>query len=295
MNTSAEKTCWVCTSRNARATIRFNDWQVYRCDDCGFRFAEDGQPLVYDEHYDEDYFVPFTQRDQTDKWSQIYAERLKYLQHNAPSSTLLEAGAGASVFALSAQSYGFTVNVVDAAPWAIRYLTSHPGVTGEVADLNSCTLPAGTYGAIHCAHVLEHLNNPRGFLEQCYQCLQDGGLMYLSFPAYEGRILGIKDWLYRLRMVNYPYNYMAPDHVSYFDADCIRRTVSDVGFEVVRLRRRKFISLYDSAERISTGGLVRRMLGAATSLSAPVTRRIGFHRDLELILKRPYRAAANAA
>ncbi|MEQ9411642.1 MAG: class I SAM-dependent methyltransferase [Fuerstiella sp.] len=289
--TETDKSCWVCSSTSVHATIRYNDWQVYRCRDCGFRFAEDGQPLVYDEHYDEDYFAPLMQRDQMDKWSRIYAERLNYLKQHAPSPVLLEAGAGASTFALNAVDHGFQVSVVDAAPWAVGFLSGHDGISGTVTDLNNCQLPAQKFGAIHCSHVLEHLSNPKSFLSQCHQSLQDGGLMYLSFPAYEGRVLAWRDSLYHLGLANHPYNYQAPDHLSYFDADCIRRTLQNVGFEVVRLRRIKFISVYDAVARMSHAGPLRRTVGLAAKLTGPLSRRIGFHRDLEIIARRPGRTA----
>lgn len=281
------KTCRICASQRTLPTIRYNDWQVYRCQDCGFRFAEDGQPIVYEDHYDEDYFAPLMQRDQMDKWSRIYSDRLSFLRQNAPSARLLEAGAGASTFALSAVSEGFQVTVADAAPWAVDFLSSHEGVTGQLVDLNQCDFPAEQYGAIHCSHVLEHLREPRQFLEQCLSTLQPGGLMYLSFPAYEGSVLGFRDGLYRLGLANFPYNYQAPDHLSYFDARCIRATLEQVGFEVVRLRRIKFISVHDTAERMNNSGPLRKLVRLAATATSPVSRRVGFHRDLEIIARRP--------
>jgi len=295
MTQSTTKTCWVCSGTGTTPTIRFNDWQVHRCADCGFRFAEDGRPLVYDEHYDEDYFAPLMQRDQMDKWSKIYADRLMFLQQNAPEPVLLEAGAGASTFALNAVDYGFRVSVVDAAPWAVSFLTSHDDISGSVEDLNNCQLPSQTFGAIHCSHVLEHLSNPRGFLSQCYKSLVAGGYMYLPFPAYEGSTLACRDGLYRMGLANHPYNYQAPDHLSYFDANCIRNTLTDVGFDIVRLRRIKFISLHDSVTKMDHSGLLRRLVGTATELTGPLTRRIGFHRDLEIIIQRPWQESAQAA
>lgn len=293
--TDKSKTCWVCFSSDTLPTIRYNDWQVWRCRACGFRFAEDGEPLVYEDHYDEDYFAPLMQRDQMDKWSKIYSERLAYLKENAPGSALLEAGAGASTFALNAVNYGFDVTVVDAAPWAVRFLAGHDGISGNVADLNQCELPGQKFGAIHCSHVLEHLSNPRRFLSQCYHTLQENGLMYLSFPAYEGNMLAWRDSLFRMGVANHPYNYQAPDHLSYFDASCIRTTLEDVGFEVVRLRRIKFISLQDSVERMDSSGILRKAVRIACAVASPLTRRIGFHRDLEIIARRPSRRLAAAA
>lgn len=289
------KKCWVCDSDRTLPTLTYNDWQIHRCSDCGFRFAEDGQPLVYDEHYDADYFAPLMQRDQMQKWSRTYAERLTYLQQNAPSNNLLEAGAGASTFALNAVEYGFDVNVVDAAPWAVNFLSYNDGITGQIVDLNEFELPARTYGAIHCSHVLEHLSNPRRFLAQCFNTLQSGGVMYLSFPAYEGNVLAWRDSLYRLGLANHPYNYQAPDHLSYFDAACIRQTLERVGFEVVRLKRIKFVSVLDSVARMDQQSLTRKSVHALTQLASPITRRVGFHRDLEIIVRRPDAGVERAA
>ena len=293
--TEAQKPCWVCSSDRTQPTINYNDWTVWHCADCGFRFAEDGEPLVYEDHYDEDYFAPLMQRDQMDKWAGIYSERLTYLKEHAPGNSLLEAGAGASTFALNAVKYGFDVDVVDAAPWAVDFLARHEGVTGTVSDLNQCSLPPQKFGAIHCSHVLEHLSNPADFLSQCYNSLQSEGLMYLSFPAYEGKVLAWRDGLHRVGLANHPYNYQAPDHLSYFDARCIRNTLEGIGFEVVSLKRTKFISVRDTVERMDGSGVLRKAIRLAAAMSGPVTSRIGFHRDLEIIAKRPAERVAAAA
>ncbi len=287
----SNETCWICAASNVVPTVRYYDWQIRLCQNCGFRFATDGKPIVSDEHYDEDYFVPFVERDTKQKWADVYASRLGRLKELAPTSKLLEAGAGASVFSLNAVDYGFDVNVIDASPWAVDFLTSHDGVTGEVQDLNNSQLPIRSFGAIHCCHVLEHLTNPRGFLEQCLNCLEDNGVMYLSFPAYEPWILGLKDTLYRLGFTNHPYLYQAPDHVSYFDAKCIEKTLTDVGFEILQLKRRKFVSLYDKVNHIGNGGILRRCISSLVALGKPVTRLLGFRRDLEIIVRRPQKVA----
>jgi len=290
-----KKKCRICASDQTTPTIRYNDWQVYRCRDCGFRFAEDGRPIVYEDHYDEDYFAPLMQRDQMDNWARICSERRSFLRQNAPSGRLLEAGAGASTFALNAVEQGFEVTVADAAPWAVDFLSSHDGVTGQLVDLNQCDFPSRQFGAIHCSHVLEHLREPRQFLQQCLDTLQPGGVMYLSFPAYEGRVLGLRDGLFRLGLANHPYNYQAPDHLSYFDASCIRATLEQIGFEVVRLRRIKFVSVFDTSERMDGSGLLRKMVRSAVAATSPVSRRIGFHRDLEIIARRPVTEAREPA
>ena len=161
------------------------------------------------------------------------------------------------------------------------------GIEGRVADLNTVELPERRYHAIHCLHVLEHLSNPKSFLTACFDGLGRNGLIYLSFPVYEPPILRVRDCCYRLGLANYPYNYQAPDHLSYFGARCIQRTLSGVGFSIERFRRTKFVSLHDSFEQMSRDGVVRKIVFGLSRVLAPVTRRLGFHRDVEIVARRP--------
>lgn len=283
----SHKKCKICNSKKLQKTIKYLDWNIYKCQECRFRFADDGKPLTINEHYDESYFKPLLKRDEMSKWAQIYSTRLSYLQENSPNNSLLEVGAGASTFAVTATDYGFEVDVVDGSPWAVEFLSAFDGIIGMVGDLNAHDFPLHKYGAIHCSHVLEHLSNPLGFLQSCLQSLAEGGLMYLSFPAYEENVLAVRDSLYKLGLANYPYNYQAPDHISYFDASCIRKTLLSAGFEVVSLRRTKFISLNDSLSRMEQSGRVRQSLSKISNSLGFVTNRVGFHRDLEIIARRP--------
>lgn len=94
-----------------------------------------------EDHYDEMYFEPLIQRDEMDKWSRIYSQRLTYARQWAPNLELLEVDACASVFARLAADAGFDVDVVDSSPVAVKYLTAFDGVSGWVADLNVCEFP----------------------------------------------------------------------------------------------------------------------------------------------------------
>tara|TARA_R110002072_G_scaffold51202_1_gene137187 strand:- start:9161 stop:10042 length:882 start_codon:yes stop_codon:yes gene_type:complete len=282
-----EKECSICSSKKTRFTVPFNGWNIFRCDTCGFRFAEDGDPLKLDDHYDEEYFKPLMQRDTTDKWASIYSNRLALLKENAPNQQLLETGAGASTFAIDAVEFGFNVTVVDGAPWAVNHLASHEGITGAVADLNAGEFPIDTFGAIHCSHTLEHLSSPKRFLQGCLNALTPGGVLYLTFPVYEARMLFLKDSLYKIGVANHPYNYQAPDHVSYFSANCILKALQVLGYEITSSRRLKFMSLRDYLGRHGNGSTVRKVAVAAAKPFGLITGQLGFHRDIEIVARRP--------
>lgn len=279
--------CQVCNSTNLIKKIDYQDWGIYKCRECGFRFAEGGEPIILKEHYDEMYFEPLIQRDEMDKWSRIYSERLDYAKQWAPNKKLLEVGAGASIFARVAADLGFEVDVVDGSPAAVKILTAYEGVSGWVADLNTCEFPENAYGVIHSSHVIEHLGDPAHFLRNCLRALSHKGLLFLSFPLYEGWILALRDNLYRMGLANHPYNYQAPDHISYFDARCIRSTLERVGFEIISLRRTKFISLNLAFSRMQQRSTSRKILSRLSNWLSFITDRIGFYRDVEIIARHP--------
>lgn len=281
------KKCPVCNLTNVRNKIDYLDWRVFKCSDCGFRFADGGTPVVLDEHYDEIYFEPLIQRDEMENWSRRYRKRLDYAEQWAPNKKLLEVGAGASIFAKVAADRGFDVNVVDGSSAAVKILSAYDGVSGWVEDLNTCEFPKNTYGVIHSSHVIEHLGDPVHFLENCLCALTKGGVLILSFPVYEGRILAVRDSLYMMGLTNHPYNYQAPDHVSYFDVNCIRKTLEKVGFEVVSLRRTKFVSLNLALGRMQQNSLPRKALSRFSNWLRLITDKIGFYRDVEIVAKHP--------
>lgn len=81
------------------------------------------------------------------------------------------------------------------------------------------TLPEQSLDAVVAFHVLEHLIDPRGFLEQAAQRLRDGGRLWLEVPDL------MSDWQTRL--------FVHPAHLSYFCADSLRRLAEAAGLHVL--------------------------------------------------------------
>lgn len=80
-------------------------------------------------------------------------------------------------------------------------------------------LPAQSQDGVVAFHVLEHLIDPLGFLQQAAQALRDGGHLWLEVPDL------MSDWQTRL--------FVHPAHLSYFCADSLRRLAEAAGLQVV--------------------------------------------------------------
>lgn len=61
-------------------------------------------------------------------------------------------------------------------------------IPGDLVDLNRFQTDK-QYSVAHCSHVIEHLSQPMDFLRGSNKALIDGGVLLLSFPAYEPALL----------------------------------------------------------------------------------------------------------
>lgn len=278
--------CPVCKLTDTRPTIDYFGWKVMRCRNCEFRFATGGMPIELQAHYDEDYFLPMIERDNSTKWQNIYHKKLELAQGFSPGRKLLEVGPGAGGFAVPAAAAGYAVFVVDGSQAAIDRL-ERVGIEGKVADLNSISLPVNHYDVVNSSHVVEHLSAPSDLLEAVFETLKPGGVLLLSFPAYEAWLLNARDFLYRIGLANHPYNYQAPDHVSYFSKRCIVQVLRSRGYAIHEVSRTKFISLSDVIERLDASSPFRQFVCRVGGYLRFLFGRIGFHRDLDIVAIKP--------
>lgn len=110
----------------------------------------------------------------------------------------------------------------------LRLDASEPDVNHRKALLNEANvtfvsalqdLPSGSLDAIVAFHVLEHLIDPLGFLEQAASALRTGGRLWIEVPDL------MADWRTRL--------FVHPAHLSYFSADNLCRLAEAAGLEVI--------------------------------------------------------------
>ncbi len=89
--------------------------------------------------------------------------------------------------------------------------------------------PGGArFDAVYCSEVIEHVIDPRRFLQSLARLMRQGGVLLLTTPH-------IRE--YRRR----GYTRMqAPDHKLYFNHANLRRLLCECGFERVRFRFNPF-------------------------------------------------------
>lgn len=85
-----------------------------------------------------------------------------------------------------------------------------------------------TFDVITAGEVIEHLDNPGGFLGSCKKHMRNDSLIVMSTP----NVHSILTFWYRV--IRHPFS---PDHVCWYDEHTIRRLFLRHGLEIIRLEK----------------------------------------------------------
>ena len=136
-------------------------------------------------------------------------------------------------------NYGFMTEVAAQAGFRATGLEVNPGLAAHarmtypqhptVCSPLETFDPGGVrFDAVYCSEVIEHVTDPRRFLQALARLMRQGGVLLLTTPH-------IRE--YRRR----GYTRMqAPDHKLYFNRGNLRCLLCECGFERVRFRFNPF-------------------------------------------------------
>jgi len=233
------KTCIICQGTEfQRVTDRVrdsDDYKVFKCLKCGLVQI---LPLPSPE---ED--KAFYDRDQQSKsvWEKVEIDKIrKNSSHDTkrrakfiascvpPRSKILDIGSGYGFFLeeMSNASYLMTgIEISKERRELAKKVTSVPILD---VDLTKSPPDLGKFDAITMFHVLEHLSNPVGFLQNLHPILAKGGHLFVEVPNLEDLMLEA--------CAPYRSFFWQRAHASYFSSDTLRRVLLDAGFKTVEIK-----------------------------------------------------------
>jgi SAM-dependent methyltransferase len=234
-------TCKICDSGKIRLLYRIRDYDIYRCENCGF-----GQVYIsLDELrnlYDEAYFSGERANFQQAIDAPLSAAMRYWLEEFLPrrsgtSLNLLEIGpglSGAVARHLSLTRPDIVYEAVEFSEYAAAHLREqgfvvHSGAIGAPETTSACR---GRFDFIIGTEVIEHDPNPKIFAEAVYQCLKSGGLCRFTTGNLDG-------FMARWHKEKW-YYFDPPAHVSYFSPRAADRLFRGAGFRNVDSYRTGF-------------------------------------------------------
>lgn len=164
----------------------------------------------------------------TEQWLREAATRLRWVQQHVQGGTLLEIGSATGEFVTVAERAGFRATGLEASAWAAQQsarLTSSVVRADLVQWLEGQGRPV--FDVVCFFHVLEHVHEPRAFLQPLVQALAPEGRMFIEVP--NGAARDARDgarWL----------GSRLPDHVVHYREQDLVPLLESVGLRVVEVR-----------------------------------------------------------
>ena len=198
--------------------------RLARCGACRFAWTiatiDAPEALYDDEYYDEGgydgYLVPSARRFEA-------ARRLRWLLGHERPSTLLEAGCAAGFFVEAAVAAGISATGIEVSEAMATYARDELGLAVRHGRFEAHDHDADV-DAVCAFHVLEHVEEPRAFLDAARRALRPGGLLALEVPNIESPAA---------RRGGLAWRGLQPEyHRWHFGPRSLERIVADAGFRV---------------------------------------------------------------
>lgn len=230
--------CRLCGRRDARPYAVKFELALVKCRSCGLVYA---QPRLREaeimKRYSPDYFykeyLPVFRADETSyDLDLVRGHYHLYLQLIAPLAVtgrrLLDVGSGAGFFLKAAESAGWDVEGVEVSTAAADYANRVLGVRVRRAKLEDVGFGPDTFDVVTLLDTIEHLGDPDRAMAEIFRIMKPGGRLILNTPdlrSLSRRVLG-KSWA-----------VLTPaEHLQYYTARTLRRTLEKAKFRVVGVR-----------------------------------------------------------
>jgi 2-polyprenyl-3-methyl-5-hydroxy-6-metoxy-1,4-benzoquinol methylase len=222
--------CLLCRGTRARVLFRKGGRDFVRCAACGLVWL-DPMPTAaeigayYEQSYRDGIYGPYAAAETIRRW--IAEHRLAAIRPHARAGRWLDVGAATGHFVETAARVGMAAEGCELSTSAVASARAR-GLTMHHTAIEDFT-PAAPYDTITAFDVLEHLREPRAFLDRLRSWLVPGGTLALTLPDVSS--------IYPRLMRRHWFYYAPSDHLHYFDPRTITRLLAEHGFAEARVTR----------------------------------------------------------
>jgi SAM-dependent methyltransferase len=227
--------CPVCGAHRASIYLQKGELRLVRCDDCGTIFANP-VPAEYGtgEYYDRigsDYYLN-SQKLESDYAAVRFERERRLFRRYFKTGSVLDVGcsSGGFLYQLGQRFPGdYRLLGTDVSGPALDYAEAK-GLAVVRGDFLNQSFSGKHFGAVTFWAVLEHLLNPKSFLEKAWTILEPRGLCFVLVPNMASLAV---------RLLHGRYRYIYPPHLNYFARETLEKLASD-RFSILECRSMHF-------------------------------------------------------
>ena len=238
------------------ATVSGAYFSIWHCKQCSFRFTQD-IPVM-------DAIGAFYQSDDYVSHSDTKKGLIHKLYHLVRNHTLqtkcalvvaetgksvgkmLDVGAGTGAFSKTMKDAGWDVTGLEPDDTARKLAFEKNGLTLQNPN-DLYNMPSNQFDAICLWHVLEHVHDLKGYIENFHRILNQHGKLLIAVPNYTSDDAATYGAFWAA--------YDVPRHLYHFSPDSMKTLANKYGFELKAMKPMWFDSFYVSmlSEKCKTG------------------------------------------
>ncbi|MBT3274875.1 MAG: class I SAM-dependent methyltransferase [Spirochaetales bacterium] len=220
--------CPVCGSDSFAPLWSFENYSFVQCISCSLVY-QNPQPIqdVLTDRYDEEYF-DYEQANE-ESFFELMSLGLNDIGFDEVSSKLhagnrsfLDIGCATGRLIGELQQRDWQVQGVEVCAPAARHGIDLYHVPIHIGTLESADFQS-TFSVIHCSHLIEHLTDPRAFVENVKRQLSPDGIFIITTPNISG---------FQAKLMGPKWRSVIADHMFLFSKRTLTRLLGDCGFDV---------------------------------------------------------------
>jgi 2-polyprenyl-3-methyl-5-hydroxy-6-metoxy-1,4-benzoquinol methylase len=135
---------------------------------------------------------------------------------------ILDVGCATGALLSYLRGRGWQVTGVEISPCA-EYARKERNLDARSLPLEENNFSPGRFDVVHASHLIEHLNNPRLFLDEAFRVLADDGRVFITTPNISG---------FQARLTGGRWRSAIFDHLYLFSKRTLASLLNDSGFKV---------------------------------------------------------------
>lgn len=221
-----------------RSLKGYPEYLLFKCCECGLRFLRsDTYETLPDDHYWDEvnrqiYAMPAVVGEFERKHLRLLS---KVRRRPLPNNRILDVGSGSGIFVRNSRAAGFNAEGIEPSQIGLSLCKDRFGIDCHAGYLTRDSDLPKTYGVVSAWDVIEHVSDPKDFLDICHAHLGKGGVLLMETPDESSlirKIVLLVSWLTRKDLTAGMYY---PSHRFYFTRKAMRGLLTKAGFGNIRI------------------------------------------------------------
>ncbi len=167
--------CPICANA-VKVYLKSQEFEIRKCDFCGFGITKDLKAQRGDYHRDEEYLA------EEKLFRNIFKKRAKLISKLASRGSVLEIGCSTGLLLYILKKKGFDVTGIEISKKAAK-LAQGRGIKVLILPFEKISLKK-RYNIIIFSHTLEHLKNPIVAVKKASGFLKERGILFIDLPNF---------------------------------------------------------------------------------------------------------------